>query len=1189
VTPAPRAEADGRVAIIGMACRFPGGLSLDEYAETLRLGVSRITGPPPGRWPGVNEDDPALRGGFLHDIGSFCPEAFGLTERDALLMDPQQRLFLQVAAEALDHAGQGGRALRGRRVGVYVGARSSGYHQAFYPALKPLLEGGADIATARGGVVGSMTNYIAAHVSHHFDLRGPDLVVDTACSSALVAVWLAIQALRDGACELALVGGVELKVTPLPHQHLGRMRALSDDGACRVFDERASGFVPGEGAGAVLLKPLAAALADGDPIFAVINGAAVNNDGRTMGLTTPSVEAQEAVLEAAWADAALDPDSLGYVEAHGTGTPLGDPVEVRALTRVFRRKSAASGRVALGSVKAQLGHLDTAAGIASLIKVALCLSRGFLPPTRTETPNPRFGFVASPFYLNDAARPWTTRRTAGVSSFGFGGTNAHVVLEAPPAPPEPSPGSEGGPWLFAVSAASPETFTEAQRRLSALPASAQASRSLLLGRAHGPTRRAVVLSAGERLPTLSPAPTTTRPTLVLAFPGQGAQTAGMGLGLDRRFPAFREALDRLDRLAAPALGRPLRALLADGAALGQTEHTQPALIAVELALGALFRALGVRPDALIGHSLGEYAAAAYAGVWSDEDALLLAIDRGRLMSQRTAPGAMLAVMGGEALLHELVAARPEALAIAAMNAPGQHTLSGEPAAVEDAARSLEANGARVARLSVSRAFHSPLLEPMRADWEARIRQVNLSRAKTPIATNLDGALRTQLDHDYFWRALRGPVRFAQGVESLRALGRPLLLVELGPGRALGRLSGEQALATLGADEARTTLEAVAALYELGLDLDLTPLVEGQPRGRAALPSSPSPTRRFWPAAAPQTAPPVAAPVVAAPPTPRIGPLLERRLASGPGFVVYGGALSAATDPALGDHVVLGQPILPAVGYWELVVSAAEDCFQSAVAALSRVSILEPLTAPAQGARSISVRLDWTTPGSFSFEVSSVDDAEAPPAAQRWRAHARGEGRLGQEPPRHLDIDALRQTAPLTLPVGATYAADYSERSGIHYGPFYRSLGAMSANERQVIAELALPPGVALAGWRVQPSLMDGALQSVAALRLQLPESDDCFLPLLIDEVRFGALPTPSPAIAVATVPKAPGPDDELLRMDIQLCAPSGEVVVDVRGLSLKRVPRRALMGPATETRAFAPAEPGPSGPRRVWLVVGAPR
>ena len=831
-----RAEAREPIAVVGIGCRFPGGADGPQrFWQLLTEGREAICDVPVTRWDKdawFDEDRAApgrmnmRRAGFLTgDINAFDAPFFGIAPREAASMDPQHRLALEVAWEALEHAAIAPDALNGTDTGVFLGLYHNNYTQTGRGSQGPqIIDGWA----ASGG----HTSVAPGRISYCLGLRGPSVAVDTACSSSLVAVDLAIKSLLDGDCRLALAGGVHLLLGPEALVASTKLGATSADGRCKTFDAAADGFGHGEGCGIVVLKRLSDALRDRDRIEAVILGTAVNQDGRSNSLTAPNGPAQEAVVAKALARARIAPSDVFYVEAHGTGTPLGDPIELEALANVLGKDR--DGALTVGSVKTNIGHLEAAAGIAGLIKAILAVREGLVPAHRNFSrmnPHVDTGGVPIAVPVDAAAFPGGARRIAGVSAFGFAGTNAHAIVAEPPVAVD-APAEGPATVVIPVSAKS----AAAARTLAAQWADAleegaplrAAAHTAGAGRAHHAVRLAVPAadgaSAARMLRAAEPVEGTRPSRIAFLFTGQGAQYPGMARGAYHAFPAFRDALDNAAAAleASPAWsGRPgVLSTLFGTAPLDDTALAQPLTVAVELALAALWRSFGIQPVALLGHSVGEYAAAAVAGAYGEAEVLALVAARGRAMAALPEGGGMLAVLAGE----DVARAHGEGLDVAAVNGPANTVLSGSR---EDLARAMDVfaeRGILTRPLSVSHAFHSAQMDPALDTLEHTADALGARTPRLPVYSNLDGAPVDRFDGAYWRRHTRAPVRFADGLAALANRGVDMVL-EIGPQAILSPLAaralGVPAVASLIKDRAddAAIAEALAALYTGGAPID----------------------------------------------------------------------------------------------------------------------------------------------------------------------------------------------------------------------------------------------------------------------------------------------------------------------------------------------------------------------------------
>ncbi len=900
------------IAIIGMGCRFPGGAdNLAAFWQLLHHGVDAITDVPSDRW-NMNDyydADPnapgkiyTRRAGFLQQsIDQFDPQFFGISSREAVMMDPQQRLLLEVTWEALEHAGLPPTQLQDSQTGVFIGLMTQDYGQL---TNRPLL---IDGHTGTGNAI----SVAAGRIAYLLGLQGPTLTLDTACSSSLVALHLACQSLRQQESNLALVGGVNLLLTPTFSIVECRAHMLSPEGQCKTFDASANGYGRGEGCGMVVLKRWSDAIADRDPILAVIRGSAVNHDGRSGGLTVPNERAQEALLHQALTNAQVDPADIHYIEAHGTGTALGDPIELGALGTVFGPHHTTENPLLVGSVKTNCGHLEGAAGIAGLIKVVLALQHQEIPPhLHFNEPNPHVDWAKLPIAIPTQPIAWkagNTPRIAGISSFGFSGTNAHVIVaEAESTHPAPIPQPDRPLHLLALSAKSEVALRELAGRYAAALADspldlADVCFTANVGRSYFPHRLSLIADTAATLYTqlaafatgqsphdqpTQPAPKTP-PKVAFLFTGQGAQYLNMGRELYDTQPIFREVIDRCAELLAPHLEHPLLTLLypptptLPTALLDQTAYTQPALFALEVALAKLWQSWGITPTAVMGHSVGEYAAACIAGVFSLEDGITLIAERARLMQALPTSGTMVAVFASETVVRQAIQPYTDRVSIAAINGAEQVVISGDETTIatllngweigeslntdrySNATKDRNGNGnsvgttnavIRTQPLTVSHAFHSPLMQPMMAAFEQVARRITYHLPRLAVISNLTGTVAGEeiATAEYWCRHVLAPVRFAAGLAMLQQQDYTVF-VEVGPKPLLLGLGQRSSAGTgtwlpslrPGQSDWQVMLTTLAQLYRQGVTVDWQGYDRPYSRQKISLPTYPFQRQRYW--------------------------------------------------------------------------------------------------------------------------------------------------------------------------------------------------------------------------------------------------------------------------------------------------------------------------------------------------------
>ncbi|MGW0423834.1 SDR family NAD(P)-dependent oxidoreductase [Streptomyces sp. NPDC003015] len=1111
-----RGPAAEPIAIVAAGCRYPGGVrSPEDLWRLVSDGVDATGEFPADRgWDldALYHPDPdrlgttyTRRGGFLTDAADFDPLFFGISPREATATDPQHRLLLEVAWETLERAGIPAPALRGSATGVYVGLMHGGYGGG---ASQHPLE--AHLGAGSAGSVAS------GRISYVLGLRGPALTVDTACSSSLVAMDLAAAALRAGECTLALAGGVTVLASPKPFVVFSRQRGLSADGRCRSFADGADGTAWAEGVGLVLLEKLSDARRNGHPVLAVLRGSAVNQDGASNGLTAPNGEAQRELIRLALADAGLDTADVDVVEGHGTGTALGDPVEAGALLATYGQGRDPGDPVWLGSVKSNVGHTQAAAGVAGVIKMIEAMRHGELPRSLyAEQPSPHVDWSGGAVRLLERARPWPERdrpRRAAVSSFGIGGTNAHVIIEEPEeAEAEDRPESvRPGPDTvipFLVGGSDEAGLCAHARELATALADVDGEAAILdvaysLATTRAPLRhRAAVLATGADgllaglrdladgtdSPALRKGTARGTSKVALLCAGQGSQRTGMGRELAARFPVFATAFTELCDAFTPLLDRPLREVIddPDSDLLHRTDYAQPALFAYEVALHTLLADCGVRPDFLVGHSIGELAAAHIAGVFSRADAVRLVAARGRLMAELPAGGAMFAVRAPLAdVVKRLDEESGARVAVAAVNGPESVVLSGDEEAVSALAARL---GRPATRLRVSHAFHSPLLDPMLDGLREVAESVTYHRPSLPVVSTLTGrpepdAIRTA---EYWVRQARETVRFADAMQWLARTGVTAYL-EAGPAAALSTAAeecvepGSGVLFTSGAE----TAVALAELHVHGVPVDWRAVYAGTGARRRPLPTYPFQRQRYWLDVSERGGGDEGKLVGEAQPD-----------ADGPG-TRYSGALSTARQPWLTDHVIGDRVLVPATVFAELAFRAAGTALAEGPLRLSELVLHEPLVLPASEQVPIQV-------------VADAPDQDGNRPVTVW-------ARAGENWTRHAGASVAPVGTPAAVAQGTPWppagaeevAVDYQRLAayGHHYGRAFRAVTGLWRRGAEIFAEVALRPREAaeVGAYIVHPALFDAALH--AALLAEGPGEGpgEARVPLALTGVTVGA-------------------------------------------------------------------------------------
>jgi acyl transferase domain-containing protein/acyl carrier protein len=1221
------------VAIVGIGCRFPGDANDPKRLwDNLIAGLDAISETPEERWAignffhprkGASAKSATKWGGFVNDIDRFDAEFFGISPREARLMDPQQRMLLEVCWEALEDAGCVPSQWHGRGVGVYVGGFTLDY------MLMQL--GGADYRSVEPHTAtGSMMTLLANRLSYLFGFNGPSLAVDTACSSSLVAVHLACRSLAAGESEMAIAGGVNALLTPSYTIAESRAGMLSPTGRSKAFDSRADGYVRGEGAGLVVLKTIARAQADGDHIYAVIRATAVNQDGRSEGLTVPSGSAQMALMRTALAQAAVAPHQLHYVEAHGTGTPVGDPIEANAIGQVAREGRGEGQRCLIGSIKTNFGHTEAAAGVAGLIKAALVLSQRCVPPhLHLQRPNPKIDFAALALEApaDATALPSAGTLYSAVNSFGFGGTNAHAILASadalptmPNAAPQAAPQAAPPAWVLPVSARSPKALAEAAGRLAqalsdglGAPGSGSSVRDVCetaaMRREQHPHRACVIgadaaeliaalkqLAAGESHSNLlvGPRPVLDAAPLSFVYSGMGPQWWGMGQRLYATEPVFAETVDRCVALFDALAGWSLfDAMSADegSSRMAETEVAQPAGFVVQVALTELMASWGIRPHAIVGHSAGEPAAAYAAGVLSLEDAVRTIYVRSHLQQTTAGMGCLLAVgLSREVALAQLAMLGESSLSLAAINSPSAVTVAGDGAAIERLKDMLDAQSIFARALRVSVPYHSVYMEPLQAPLLAALadlspRSATVALYSTVLGRRIDGP---EMDAAYWYRNVRQPVEFLAALKAMADDGLATF-VEVGPHpvlagsiRELYTLRGQDCDVThtlnRASDEPREARRLIAALHVLGHSPDWR-AAQGQ-GAWTRLPTYAWRNSRFW-AETPASR------------RSRLQPpehaLLARRIdAATPSWEVD---LEAPQLGFLEDHQIQGVVVFPGAGYMEMVMHAARSLYGGLDAvALEQVAFVKALYLSPEQPVTLRLAIE---PATHTYSITSRVHADE---AASWQTHCTGRLRVSQSP-RHapIDIAALQAQCPIEVARAACY--QHFRALGLEYGETFQGIARLWQGEAQAVALLDVPAELqlTLGDFNAHPAVLDVCFQTLAAALPMKREGSVVYMPTGIGEGRVHRPFTPRMWIhARITAQDALG-----MTGDIEVYDEAGERVVEIRDCRARAMGAEGASAPSigAPQKLYRPdwvvqprAEPealAAAGRIGTWLVFGA--
>ncbi|WP_375495939.1 beta-ketoacyl synthase N-terminal-like domain-containing protein, partial [uncultured Nostoc sp.] len=1072
-----------------MSCRFPGDATdTESFWQLLASGTNTRAEIPQNRWnvetyydptPGIPGKIYTRYGNFINSIDRFDPAFFGISPREAVAIDPQHRLLLEVSWEALEQAAIAPERLAGASVGVFVGNDGHDYEQLIAQHLAQNPE--SPVCTFAG--TGNAFSSAAGRLAYTFGFTGPTLAIDTACSSSLVAIHQACNSLHLRECQMAIAGGVKLHLTPASYIWASSVRMISGDGLCKTFDASADGYARGEGCGMVVLKRLSEAQRNGDRILALIRGSAVNHDGSSSGLTVPNGQAQQQLISQALAWAQLQPHQISYLEAHGTGTSLGDPIELNAAAAVLGQERTPESPLFVGSVKTNIGHLEAAAGVSGLIKVVLAMQHQMIPPhLHLQHPNPKIDWKNLPIKIPTTLTPWVScdRRRAGISSFGFTGTNAHLVLEeAPPLPDAVEMKGERPLHLLNLSAKNAAALKQLAVNYCEYLRSDGISQPLAdicftahTGRLHFSDRLSVVgatvtematkLTAfcrHEELPGLSSGIIGNEPPkIAFLFTGQGSQYVGMGQQLYQTQPTFRKAIQQCDEILRSELEIPLLEILYSqtDSPLNQTAYTQPALFALEYALSQLWQSWGITPSAAIGHSVGEYVAACVAGVFSLEDGLKLIAARGRLMQQLPTEGMMVSLLAPVAQVTEAISPYLEQVSIAAINSPQSTVISGQTAAVLAIVNELEKLGIKSKQLQVSHAFHSPLMKPMVGQFESVARQITYHQPQLKFISNITGTFATSevTTPEYWCHHILAPVNFAASMQTLHQHGYKVFLecgsqpILLGMGRQCVSDEGSTWLPSLrmGQEDWQQILQSLGKLYVLGAKVNWVGFESDYRHRKVKLPTYPFQRQSYWLETPSQPT---------TKPSYNRHPLLGERLqlASRTKEIFFESIISASSPAYLADHRILEQVIFPGAAYLEMAIAAAANIFQSDCIVLENVAITQPLILETHQEKIVQVILSPLENQGYGFEICSRD-SKRENSENPWTVHTTGTVLANETNTIPAELDLETWTNQESIEVKAFY--QQLQQQGIDYGSSFQGLQKLQRGQNQALGKIQLP-------------------------------------------------------------------------------------------------------------------------------------
>ncbi|MBS1518088.1 MAG: SDR family NAD(P)-dependent oxidoreductase [Bacteroidetes bacterium] len=1168
------------IAIIGIGLKFPGAEGPDEFWEMLRKGKDAIGKIPAERWKEYLMNSDTVRyGGFVDDTDKFDPVFFGISPREALQIDPQQRFTLETAWNAIEDAGIDASDLAGKDVGVFMGICT--YDYARYSANRKNM---FDVYTGTG----TSLSIAANRISYLFDFRGPSIAIDTACSSSLVALHTACKSIRSGECSTALAGGVNLLLSPDWNVVFTEADMLAPDGKCKTFDSDADGYVRSEGCGIVVLKKLSEALRDGDRIYSVIRGSAVNQDGKSNGLTAPNGPSQEEVIRKALSNANLKPDDISYIETHGTGTPLGDPIEVNSIVKVISGNRPEENICYIGSVKTNIGHLEAAAGIAGIIKTSLALFHGQIPKhLNFNSLNPEIHLTGSAVKIADREIPWSNdKRYAGISSFGFGGTNAHVILENAPA--EKKAAKKKMPFnILKLTAKSDNALRElAEKYLKFISGKNINAEDICYtansGRTSFSHRLAAVISSkesiigqlenyinGKNSPGLLKGITKTNhiPKVAFLFPGQGAQFIGMGKELYDSHPLFRSIINRCDEILRDYLEKPLLEVLfyekdENLNPINETTYTQPALFAIEYALGRLWMSWGINPDVMMGHSAGECAAACLAGVFSLEDGLKLVTERGRLMQTMTEEGEMYTVFADENTTLEFLKGYEESVTVASINGPQKTVISGRKDVLEKIIPEIEAKQIEYKKIIVSIASHSPLMDSMIDEFRKVCDTIIYRKADIPVVSNITGELTTDKisNSEYWCRHILSTVRFSDSIKACVNNGVEIF-VDLGPKPTSINMGQETVLDSkitwlpsfkYNFTNWETMLNSLGSMFVKGIEVDWDNFSNEFSRGKISLPNYSFQKVRYWIEDEQRETDLSFSSANALHSSEKNSFEWKKLNTASETEFIFETLISSNSPDFLRDHIVFDRIVLPGAAFIESAFSSFRKISPEGPLSISDISFLQALTIHENEKLKLQIIFREISDSKYEFKIFSsvVSNNEE---ENEWIFHAAGKISLHSGKKDTQDFEKIREKFGIKSDINGFY--DSIEGTGVTYKNSFRAISELFVDKDEVFSRIILSHQVENI-FSAHPVILDNAFQTVLALFVN-NNLDKAYIPVGVDNINlFDQLPSEIYCYGgFVKSDKSTG----IYYTDLKIYSAAGDQVCDIKGLKLKEVSRQEFL------------------------------